>query len=59
MIAADITGLLKRAHPAQAGRRRDLCPPREFDIGNPAIGLQFGKNSHINGIKFVVFHGET
>ena len=51
VIALDEAGLLQRAHAAQAGRRGDLGAARQFDIGDAAIGLQFGQNAQIDGIE--------
>ena len=57
MIALDEAGLFQRAHPPQAWRRGDLGAAGEFDIGDAAVGLQFGEDAQVDGIELVMLHG--
>src|SRR5262244_855097 len=50
-IALDVTGLFERAHAAQAGRRGDTDPAREFHVGDAAVVLQFFENLTVDGIE--------
>ena len=50
-IAANVAGLLEGAHTAQAGRRRDADPPRQFDIGHAAVLLKLAQDMEVDGIE--------
>src|SRR5262245_53111722 len=50
-IAPDVAGLLERAHPPQAGRRRKPEPARELDIGDAAVVLQLFEDPSVDGIE--------
>src|SRR5262249_2411076 len=50
-IALDVAGLLKRAHPAQAGRRRNADAARQLDIGHAAVVLELLEDLPVNGIE--------
>ena len=41
----------------QTGRRSDLGAARQLDIGDAAIGLQFGQDAQVNGVQLAGVHG--
>src|SRR3546814_18240692 len=55
-IAADITLLLQPLDPAQAGRRRPADPVGQFDIAEPAVRLQGGKDSPVEFVQPGIGH---
>ena len=57
VIALDETSRLKRAHTAQAWRRRNAGPRGEIDIGDAPVCLQFGKYPQIDMIELRPLHG--
>ena len=59
MIALDVTGFLQRTHAPQTRGRRDLCPARQLDIGDPAVALQLGEDSQVDGVEFVTLHEKS
>jgi hypothetical protein len=50
-IALDVAGLLQRAHPPQAGRRRNTDSPRQLHIGDAAVVLQLFENPAVDGVE--------
>src|SRR5262249_14915747 len=50
-IALDEAGLLERAHPAQARRRRNPDPARQLDIGDATVSLQLVEDLPVDGIE--------
>ena len=52
-IALDVALFLQRADPAQAGRRRNPDALGQFDIGDSAVGLDFGENSEVDFVKIL------
>ena len=56
VVAADEPLLLERAHTAQAGRRGNAHALGKFDVGHTTVGLQFGQNLSVDGIKPVPGH---
>ena len=55
-VAVDDAGRLQPLDAPQAGRGRDADPARQFDIGHPAVVLEFLEDLPVDGIEFG-FHG--
>src|SRR3546814_4900945 len=55
-IAADIALLLQPLDPAQAGRRRQADPVGQFNIAEPAVRLQGGKDSPVEFVQPGIRH---
>jgi len=49
----DIALLLQRADPAQAGGRRNTDAFGQFDIGDSAVGLDFGQDFEVDFVKIL------
>ncbi|MNT56414.1 hypothetical protein D3C72_1937090 [compost metagenome] len=53
-ITGDDTLGLQCLHACQAGRRREMHTPGQLHVGERAIGLQFGQDAQIGGVKLHV-----
>ena len=58
VIAADISGLLERAHAAQARRGGNAGAARQLDIGHAAVVLQVPQYPPVDPVEPDVAHGE-
>ena len=56
MIAADQPMLFQRAHTPQTGRSRDPHAFGQFHVGHATVGLKFGQNHTVDGVKFACGH---
>src|SRR3981189_2993176 len=52
-VAQNVALFLQRPHPAQAGRRRNADAFGQFDIGDSAIGLDFGEDFEVDFVKIL------
>ena len=51
-VAGEDAGLLQRAHPAQAGRRRQADAVGQILVADPAVLLQHGENLAVVAVDF-------
>src|SRR6202035_3112589 len=52
-VALDVALFLQRAHPAQAGRRRDADALGQLDIGDSAVGLDLAQDFEVDLVKIL------
>ena len=50
MIAPDDARLFERPHASQARRRGETRTLSQFDIGDPPLGLQLGKDDPVDQV---------